>query len=301
MLASGSDGVGAARAPFSTRPATVAPHAGHSWRGGSPGGRGGPRRVVGIRLAGAPSGRGRGGPRAANGPSARAAAGRSPRWRWPSWARPSTSSARWAATPTARRPWRHLSARGVTMHVAWREEPTRRAITYLVDGGERTIVVIGPRLDPAGRGRAGLGAARWRRGRLSHRRGRRARWRRRAGPACWWPPRACAAALQQAAVDARRARVQRGRRRRGGLGAAAVGPGPADGGHPGLGRAAAGGASRRGAGRRRRRRDRCATTTAPGTRSRRRSCTAWPGRSVADAAALGARAGARALTRVGAP
>ena len=43
-----------------------------------------------------------------------------------------------------------LSARGVTMHVAWRSQPTRRAITYLVDGGERTIVVIGPRLDPAG-------------------------------------------------------------------------------------------------------------------------------------------------------
>ena len=44
----------------------------------------------------------------------------------------------------------HLSARGVRMHVAWREEPTRRAITYLVAGGERTIVVIGPRLDLAG-------------------------------------------------------------------------------------------------------------------------------------------------------
>lgn len=43
-----------------------------------------------------------------------------------------------------------LSARGVTMHVAWRSQPTRRAITYLIDGGERTIVVIGPRLDPAG-------------------------------------------------------------------------------------------------------------------------------------------------------
>ncbi|MEA2145156.1 MAG: ribokinase [Solirubrobacteraceae bacterium] len=44
----------------------------------------------------------------------------------------------------------HLSARGVHMHVAWREAPTRRAITYLVAGGERTIVVIGPRLDLAG-------------------------------------------------------------------------------------------------------------------------------------------------------
>jgi ribokinase len=44
----------------------------------------------------------------------------------------------------------HLSARGVHMHVAWREEPTRRAITYLTHGGERTIVVMGRRLEPAG-------------------------------------------------------------------------------------------------------------------------------------------------------
>ena len=45
----------------------------------------------------------------------------------------------------------HLSARGVHMHVAWREEPTRRAITYLSHGGERTIVLMGHRLEPAGR------------------------------------------------------------------------------------------------------------------------------------------------------
>lgn len=43
-----------------------------------------------------------------------------------------------------------LSARGVRMHVAWREQPTRRAITSLIAGGERTIVVIGPRLQPGG-------------------------------------------------------------------------------------------------------------------------------------------------------
>jgi ribokinase len=43
-----------------------------------------------------------------------------------------------------------LAGRGVTMHVAWRPEPTRRAITYLTRGGERTIVVIGPRLEPRG-------------------------------------------------------------------------------------------------------------------------------------------------------
>jgi ribokinase len=43
-----------------------------------------------------------------------------------------------------------LIARGVSMHVAWREEPTRRAFTLLEDGGERTIVTIGERLDPLG-------------------------------------------------------------------------------------------------------------------------------------------------------
>jgi ribokinase len=43
-----------------------------------------------------------------------------------------------------------LSERGVRMHVAWRKEPTRRAITYLSHAGERTIVVIGRRLEPSG-------------------------------------------------------------------------------------------------------------------------------------------------------
>jgi ribokinase len=43
-----------------------------------------------------------------------------------------------------------LSARGVRMHVAWRQEATRRAVTLLEDGGERTIVTIGKRLDPLG-------------------------------------------------------------------------------------------------------------------------------------------------------
>ena len=37
-----------------------------------------------------------------------------------------------------------------TMHVAWRQEPTRRAVTLLKDGGERTIVTIGERLNPHG-------------------------------------------------------------------------------------------------------------------------------------------------------
>ncbi len=43
-----------------------------------------------------------------------------------------------------------LAERGVKVHVAWRPEPTRRAITLLVDGGERTIVTIGERLQPSG-------------------------------------------------------------------------------------------------------------------------------------------------------
>jgi ribokinase len=43
---------------------------------------------------------------------------------------------------------RQLVERGVTMHVAWRDDPTRRAFTLLERGGERTIVTIGARLDP---------------------------------------------------------------------------------------------------------------------------------------------------------
>jgi ribokinase len=43
-----------------------------------------------------------------------------------------------------------LEARGVRMHVAWRDEPTRRAITLLETQGERTIVTIGDRLEPRG-------------------------------------------------------------------------------------------------------------------------------------------------------
>jgi ribokinase len=44
-----------------------------------------------------------------------------------------------------------LTGRGVRAHVAWRrEEPTRRALTLLEDGGERTIVTVGERLEPEG-------------------------------------------------------------------------------------------------------------------------------------------------------
>jgi ribokinase len=40
-----------------------------------------------------------------------------------------------------------LTERGVRVHAAWRQQPTRRAIT-LLEGGERTIVTIGDRLEP---------------------------------------------------------------------------------------------------------------------------------------------------------
>lgn len=43
-----------------------------------------------------------------------------------------------------------LTGRGVRPLVAWRSEPTRRAITMLERGGERTIVTIGDRLEPLG-------------------------------------------------------------------------------------------------------------------------------------------------------
>jgi ribokinase len=43
-----------------------------------------------------------------------------------------------------------LTERGVRPHVAWREQTTRRAITYLSGHGERTIVTIGERLEPLG-------------------------------------------------------------------------------------------------------------------------------------------------------
>jgi ribokinase len=43
-----------------------------------------------------------------------------------------------------------LEERGVRMHVAWRGEPTRRAMTLLEPSGERTIVTLGERLEPRG-------------------------------------------------------------------------------------------------------------------------------------------------------
>jgi ribokinase len=49
-----------------------------------------------------------------------------------------------------RRSFDQLSALGLRLHVAWREEPQRRAVTFLDERGERTITVIGDRLVPRG-------------------------------------------------------------------------------------------------------------------------------------------------------
>jgi ribokinase len=43
-----------------------------------------------------------------------------------------------------------LKTRGVRVHVAWRDAPTRRALTLLEDHGERTIITVGDRLNPLG-------------------------------------------------------------------------------------------------------------------------------------------------------
>ena len=46
---------------------------------------------------------------------------------------------------------RGLEELGLTVRVAWRDDqPTRRAFTYVDDDHERTITVIGPRLEPRG-------------------------------------------------------------------------------------------------------------------------------------------------------
>ncbi len=43
-----------------------------------------------------------------------------------------------------------LSERGIRLHAARREQPTRRAVTLLTGARERTIVTIGERLEPQG-------------------------------------------------------------------------------------------------------------------------------------------------------
>ena len=49
-----------------------------------------------------------------------------------------------------RRSAAELERYGVDVHAAWRNEPQRRAVTFVDDDGERTITVIGERLAPAG-------------------------------------------------------------------------------------------------------------------------------------------------------
>src|SRR5207248_1928970 len=43
-----------------------------------------------------------------------------------------------------------LGRLGLRLHVAWRDEPQRRAVTFVDDAGERTITVVGDRLVPRG-------------------------------------------------------------------------------------------------------------------------------------------------------
>jgi ribokinase len=49
-----------------------------------------------------------------------------------------------------RRAAEQLTALGLRLHVAWREEPQRRAVTFVDGRGERTIVLIGDRIVPVG-------------------------------------------------------------------------------------------------------------------------------------------------------
>jgi ribokinase len=49
-----------------------------------------------------------------------------------------------------RRARSELEAKGVRLHVSWVPEPQRRGVTYVDDGGERTITVIGEKLRPRG-------------------------------------------------------------------------------------------------------------------------------------------------------
>lgn len=51
---------------------------------------------------------------------------------------------------TGRAAVEQLAEHGVRAHVAWREQPTRRAVTLLEPDGERTIVTLGDRLEPSG-------------------------------------------------------------------------------------------------------------------------------------------------------
>ncbi len=49
---------------------------------------------------------------------------------------------------TGERAFQTLQELGLTMHVAWREAPTRRGVTMVEPDGERTITTVGKRLRP---------------------------------------------------------------------------------------------------------------------------------------------------------
>ncbi len=51
---------------------------------------------------------------------------------------------------TGRRAFEELSKLGLRLHVAWRDEPQRRAVTFVDEHGERTITVVGERIVPHG-------------------------------------------------------------------------------------------------------------------------------------------------------
>ncbi|MEA5392619.1 PfkB family carbohydrate kinase [Cyanobium gracile UHCC 0139] len=52
--------------------------------------------------------------------------------------------------PLGRRAAEELEGLGLELHIAWREAPTRRGLTFIDADGERTITVIGERLMPTG-------------------------------------------------------------------------------------------------------------------------------------------------------
>ncbi|MCP9834665.1 MULTISPECIES: PfkB family carbohydrate kinase [unclassified Cyanobium] len=52
--------------------------------------------------------------------------------------------------PLGHRAAEELEGLGLELHIAWRQAPTRRGLTFIDAGGERTITVIGERLMPTG-------------------------------------------------------------------------------------------------------------------------------------------------------
>ena len=73
------------------------------------------------------------------------------RWRLCSslvwWAAP-TSSPLLGRDSLGEQALEQLQALGLRVSVVWRDQPTRRAITYIDADGERSITVVGQRLSP---------------------------------------------------------------------------------------------------------------------------------------------------------